>query len=63
MKSREVKKLHVQTLPMQSAAASADDAGLALFITCLEKPREVSEWHGKLATVSKKHPQIVGVEP
>jgi hypothetical protein len=55
--------IFVQAFPMQSAAASADDAGLALFIIGLEKPREVCEWDRKLATVSKKHPQIVRVEP
>lgn len=55
--------IFVQALPMQSAAASADDVGLALFIIRLEKPREVCEWDRKLATIRKKHPQIVRVEP
>jgi hypothetical protein len=53
----------VQALPMEPAAASADDVRLALFIIRLEKPREVSEWDRKLATISKEHPQIVRVEP
>ena len=55
--------IFVQALPMEPAAASADDVRLALFIIRLEKPREVSEWDRKLATISKEHPQIVRVEP
>jgi hypothetical protein len=48
---------------MEPAATSADNVRLALFIVRLEKPREVSEWDRKLATISKEHPQIVRVEP
>ena len=55
--------IFVQTLPMQSAAASADDVSLALFVIRFQKPREVCERDRKLATVSQKHPQIVSVEP
>jgi len=55
--------IFVQTLPMEPAAAAADDVPLALLIVRLEKPREVSEWDRKLAAISKEHPQIVRVEP
>ena len=55
--------IFVQILPMQSAAASADDGSLTLFVIRFQKPREVCERDRKLATVSQKHSQIVGVEP
>jgi hypothetical protein len=55
--------IFVQTFPMQSAAASADYIGSALFIVRFEKPREVCKRDRKLSTIGKEHPQIVRVEP